>query len=129
MSRLQELMDELRPEGIKYVPLGELTHYSSNFAEAKIEHERAEMCCKTGILEECGTIRKEKRQAIIYPLKVEASGARKRKLLISRKFGTTGGNSVRRRAKKPGMSNGALLIWETVLARKVAIKTFYKYEN
>ena len=101
----------------------------SNFAEAKIEHERAEMCCKSGILEECGTIRKEKRQAIIYPLKVEASGARKRKLLISRKFGTTGGNSVRRRAKKPGMSNGALLIWETVLARKVAIKTFYKYEN
>ncbi len=96
----------------------------SNFAEAKIEHERAEICCKTGILEEYGTIGKEKRQAIIQPLKVEASGAGKRKLRISRKFGTTGGNSARRRAKKPEMSDRVLLIRRIVLAKKLQTKLF-----
>ena len=43
----------------------------SNFAEAKIEHERVEMCCKTEILQKYGTIGKEKRQAIIQPLKAK----------------------------------------------------------
>ena len=97
---------------------------TSNFAEAKIEHARAEICCKTGILEEYGTIGKEKRQAIIQPLKAEASGAGTQKLRISRKFGTTGGNSARRRAKKPEMSDWVLLIRRTVLVKKVANKTF-----